>query len=531
MHFASLKPHPQNPHTALLIIYTSACSTSSSSTTSTSGTSTSTSGTSTSSSSTTSTSSVPCRSDLYITTDFGNSWTLLHPYVEKAIWTSSTPAQIIFQSFNLSVSSNVSQSSLLPYSSGLFAIPNPQVSTTTSYLIATNIAGFLYRGSVLFYASYISPQVTNQLALYISTDQGLSFFQAQFPYDHSTAANLIESRYNIPEVNPWSVFVNVDHSRSGDWGRTYVSGPGDKHFVEILKYNQRTFSGVDFRKIGGIEGIYFANILLNVEGDTNDNPNFDDGGQEPLEGTQGKSVISFDNGGNWQVIKPPNIDANHNPIHCEPNCTLQLFGPTQSTYTQVYSNDNTVGLILASGNIGTYLLKEKFEVNTYFSRNAGQDWEEITKGEYAFEFIDRGSVILLMKFQDNDQTNSIKYSLNEALTWQECTISTDHQYHVTNILSNPRATGKAFYIQAQKKQSIFGNFQNVIIKIDFSNFRERQCLATDYEDWSPFDKEGKDETTNNNNSLCYGNNNSISKKKKRLCLLEYTLQLYCSISS
>jgi hypothetical protein len=51
--------------------------------------------------------------------------------------------------------------------------------------------------------------------------------------------------------------------------------------------------------------------------------------------------------------------------------------PTQQDFGPLYSNENAVGLVMATGNVGDALRNDV--VNTYFSRDGGLTWEQVGK--------------------------------------------------------------------------------------------------------------------------------------------------------
>lgn len=67
-----------------------------------------------------------------------------------------------------------------------------------------------------------------------------------------------------------------------------------------------------------------------------------------------------------------------------------LFGP-------VYSSKNSLGIILATGNIGKYLETREDRVNTYLSVDGGYSWKEVAKGSSIYEVADHGGLIVMAK--------------------------------------------------------------------------------------------------------------------------------------
>lgn len=65
------------------------------------------------------------------------------------------------------------------------------------------------------------------------------------------------------------------------------------------------------------------------------------------------------------------------------------FGP-------FYTTDNSIGLVMGTGNVGKYLSNRPDQVNTYLSRDAGLSWYEVKKGSHIYEFGDHGGLVLMV---------------------------------------------------------------------------------------------------------------------------------------
>eukprot|EP01090_Pellita_catalonica_P020330 TRINITY_DN721_c0_g1_i1.p1 TRINITY_DN721_c0_g1~~TRINITY_DN721_c0_g1_i1.p1 ORF type:complete len:673 (+),score=105.85 TRINITY_DN721_c0_g1_i1:77-2020(+) len=338
--------------------------------------------------------------------------------------------------------------------------------TTTSFT-KDHCVALLFAYDTLFFAYRESSGVNSPLQLWVSIDGGESFGQAQFPTDE-----YIEMRYSIADVSEEAAFINVDHS-SDSWGNLYGSGSLDTDFNLVLPYNKRKPTGeVDLRPVKGLEAIYLANQLIDPDNDLGDT-------------TRGRSLISFDKCGSWDVLPAPKVDSNGFPIPPCDNCSLHIFGPTQSDKSQFYSNENAVGLILATGHVGPYLQNNKDEVNTYFSRDGGVSWEEISKGDYLFKYADHGAIVLMA--QNDETTRTLKYSWNEGIDWVEC-IFADEEVDVIEIFVEPTSTAKSFLL---KGEVINGGIpESILYHVDFTMYHERECSDRDYEDWSPADSLG-----------------------------------------
>lgn len=63
-----------------------------------------------------------------------------------------------------------------------------------------------------------------------------------------------------------------------------------------------------------------------------------------------RTVITFNNGGQWSLIQAPSVDVNGNAITCAiPSCSLHLFMQTSAYRLGVYTHENAPGLIASHG--------------------------------------------------------------------------------------------------------------------------------------------------------------------------------------
>lgn len=92
-------------------------------------------------------------------------------------------------------------------------------------------------------------------------------------------------------------------------------------------------------------------------------------------------------------------------------------------------------------------------VNTYLSRDAGRTWEEIAKGAHIYEFGDSGGVIVMTKHGLHTATDTLLYSLDEGLNWEEERFTTGEAVDIYNIRVEPDNQGKKFVIQVGSRWS------------------------------------------------------------------------------
>ena len=131
-----------------------------------------------------------------------------------------------------------------------------------------------------------------------------------------------------------------------------------------------------------------------------------------------RTLISFDKGGSWQLLKPPDYDSLGAKTECDSSlpCSLHLHGITNmNQYAPFYSMQSASGIILGTGNVGPYLRFEEAQTNTYISIDGGLTWIEAHKKPYIYEIGDHGG--LLVMAQSTKRTKEVIFSWNEGMNW------------------------------------------------------------------------------------------------------------------
>ena len=103
--------------------------------------------------------------------------------------------------------------------------------------------------------------------------------------------------------------------------------------------------------------------------------------------SQKKTYVTFNKGGKWQSVTPPDTDSHGKSIRCRSSlgCSLHFHAAsTQQRIAPLYSFASSPGLIIANGNIGPFLDTNPAVTNTYLSRDGGKSWMEIAKGPHVY---------------------------------------------------------------------------------------------------------------------------------------------------
>ena len=111
-----------------------------------------------------------------------------------------------------------------------------------------------------------------------------------------------------------------------------------------------------------------------------------------------RTLITFNNGGRWRLVEPPDVDVNGNAVSCEPpSCSLHFHMDTSDYFRLgVYAQDSAPGLIVAHGrgsvggsgwvgdqvwhiSAGSLGAQLSSDPDVYISRNGGITWSEVRR--------------------------------------------------------------------------------------------------------------------------------------------------------
>ncbi|KAF1969163.1 vacuolar protein sorting/targeting protein 10 [Bimuria novae-zelandiae CBS 107.79] len=314
----------------------------------------------------------------------------------------------------------------------------------------------------------------NSLKLDASLD-AKTFAEAKFPpkfnVSHQTA-------YTVLDSSTHSVFlhVTVNSRLDQEYGSIIKSNSNGTSYVMSLNAVNRNKHGyVDFEKMQGIEGVAVANVVAN--------PDKVDQGEKKKKQTR----ITHNDGADWQLIAPPKVDSDNKKYDCdgkgEDKCSLHLHGYTERPDPrESYSSPTAVGLMMGVGNVGEQLTTIG-EASTFITTDAGLTWKEVKKGNYAWEFGDQGSVIVIVR--RNEDTNHLYYSLDNGDSWKEHKFA-DSKHRIDAITTVPSDTSLNFLLWGRDGKKL------VAINVDFSGLFSKKCelhendpTGGDYDLWVP----------------------------------------------
>jgi hypothetical protein len=451
-----------------------------------------------------------CYHSLYLTKDLGRTFTLVTSYVVQFSWGTTEMEQqdrIYFTHFR---QKSGDQPKLSLWSKNVdFAYTDDGGSRVNRLVYRGN--KFLVSHSFIFVAKLkdVNSQTVNLMS---SSDGGKNFRAAKLPQE------LEEKSYTVLDTSEGSVILHVNHGAKEPFavGNVYISDKDGVKFSLSLPNNVRSTGGdCEFDKMLSLEGVYMANFRDSPKtaDATDDNKKSTKRQESEKEAeeleksstatevdkrrssrSRGKdesvvrTVISMDKGGAWSYLKPPRVDSLGKKIDCPPEkCWLHLHGITNfHNYAPFYSIENAIGLIMGTGNVGSYLRFEPDQINTYLSRDGGLTWVEAHKGAFIYEFGDHGGLIVMA--DDIKKTKQVVFSWNEGQSWYDFELS-EFPVEVDNIVQEPNATATKFLLYGTRGDS------GVVYHLDFDALGQPLCkgvwaadsVSSDYETWTPSD--------------------------------------------
>ncbi|KAF8767497.1 Sortilin-related receptor-like protein [Argiope bruennichi] len=315
------------------------------------------------------------------------------------------------------------------------------------------------------------------LQLWVSVDRG-SFKMAEFP------THLERKEIFVYEASDEQVFVCVMHDELTT--NLYISDVQRMKFslsLENILYitypsTEGSFTGeeriADIHKVQGLRGVYIATQLKqgNATNSTSDNL---------------MTVITFDKGGEWSLLKPPVSDKNGSPLKCNINdgCSLHLTLKFSQLYQRfrtvpILSKESAVGLIVASGVAGKSM---KGHPSVFVSSDAGVTWREVLYGSYIYMIGDFGGIIVAVKSFSHQETDEVIYSTDDGETWETIKFLPEggKPFRVYGLMTEPGEKTTIFTLFGSNKD----HHEWLLVKLDLRHVFKHDCKAEDYKMWSP----------------------------------------------
>ena len=294
---------------------------------------------------------------------------------------------------------------------------------------------------------------------------GKTFADAMFPSNFHVPH---QKAYTVLDSSTHAVFlhVTVENREDFEYGTIVKSNSNGTSYVLSLGGVNRNKAGyVDFEKMLGLQGVALANIVDNLEETEN-------GKAKKL-----KSMITHNDGADWDRIRAPPKDADGQDFKCDINdvekCSLHLHGYTERNDPRnIFSSASAIGLMMGVGNVGEQMTR-KSEGDIFVTRDGGVEWHAVKKGNYLWEYGDQGSIIVIVK--ENAATKSIFYSLDEGTEWTEYQFS-ETEMNINGISTVPSDNARNFLLWGK---DAFSDGKITTVNLDFTGLTNRKCELPD----------------------------------------------------
>jgi hypothetical protein len=162
------------------------------------------------------------------------------------------------------------------------------------------------------------------------------------------------------------------------------------------------------------------------------------------------------------------------PGKCCVTCSSYFIEP-ESVYGPIVTRPKTVGMVIATGNVGASLTFDVSKTQTYVTRDGGSTWKKISGKTCVYDFADHGGFMLWAIHTESVGTYS--FSTDYGATSSECTI-TGGSMIVSDVISEPGGASSSILLQGTRGTA------GVVVKADFSSYYSRTCSDVDFENWA-----------------------------------------------
>ncbi|CAN3357271.1 vacuolar protein sorting/targeting protein VPS10 [Diutina catenulata] len=337
-----------------------------------------------------------------------------------------------------------------------------------------NIVGYAPSGAFVVVATIVDTKnkagkAVHALSAKVTTD-GSTWADADFPSDLATD---VQQAYTVLDSTTHSIFVllTVSMEAGREYGALLKSNSnGTSYVLSLEDVNRNTRGFADFDRMDLLEGTLIANQVANPGGARK----------------QLRTLISYNDGGEWSRLRAPAKDSKGNSYGCSPgsaDCSLHLHGFTERPDVRdSLSSTGAVGILIGCGNVGSYLEPEDSDnTATFLSDDGGVTWREVAKGPSMWEFGDYGSVVVVVPKR---ATSELQYSLDQGKSWQTYKFA-DHDIEVADLATSTRDTSMKFVLWALGSNT-------EAYTVDFSDLWDTQCSldlehpdSDDFDYWAP----------------------------------------------
>lgn len=401
--------------------------------------------------------------ELYITSNLGTSWSRLASDV-KTISFASGPTQSSMEYIFYSIGGS------LPVFNPLY-----RYCTATHKTEAIDLTAFKFNIDERFL--YVSRQnyTGNMLdsltrRLYVSSN-----------YDASDASKVYFTEVQLPSLKPQELFVvmatheagafiHVSDNAGVPYGRLFMSDSSgarfslsmDNHLYHVMDSGVAMMSVDDFYEVKSARGVYISTAVIPHVGHV--------------------SMITYNNGGQWQRIKAPEGSGCALPkcslhIHIRFSHLIGAFYDIPSL-VQPFSTSAANGIIIAHGSIGA--VRNDSSPHLYVSNDGGHTWLDpgLPAGSYVYGVADYGNVMAVIPNEDVVEHIWFSHDLGRCFR-RELLDSSSVFRQARGLMVDPSAA--SLYAFVLGVEGLGEDDMWRMVTINFGSLLDSKCQESDYE--------------------------------------------------
>ncbi|XP_075120375.1 sortilin isoform X2 [Leptodactylus fuscus] len=387
--------------------------------------------------------------DLWVSKDFGETWTLIHKSVCSAKW---GPRNMI-----LLTTTNSNETC----SGWSVAVSSLTMKRTTDFgktfkVLNKHVHSFGLWGQFLLASVMEEDRLKRRI--HVSQNQGDTWNAAQLP------SVTHEQFYSVLAASDDMVFIHVDDEGDTGTGTIYTSDNTGIVYSKSLERHLYTKSGgeTDFTNITSLRGVFITSVL------SKDNSIH--------------SVITFDQGGEWSSINKPENTECDSTAKDKAKCSLHIHAQYSMSENLAVplppmSEPNAIGIVIAHGSVGDAVSVATPSV--YLSDDGGYSWTRVLDGPHHYAILDSGGLIVAIQ-QSDMPINTIKFSTDEGQCWFSYNFSSE-PIMFTGLASEPGARSLNVTVWGYQLSLIHRIWLSYTI--DFAVLLKQSCDDKDYITW------------------------------------------------
>lgn len=394
---------------------------------------------------------------LYILTDSGRLWTVLHQNVLGGCFFAS----------NEILSANASLV-LCARDTGVYAL-NDFFMSQREVLAGPIHAFWSDLGALVAVAG-------NSSTVVASLD-GQSFLRKRLP----SRVSLTGQRVVMELGHGGSREIFAQEERL-PFGRVYKSNRDGDRYIQIAS-DVAVDRAVGFEALHKFPGVVIVNRVMNAGALRHGDSHNRHGGRFGLNTSVLATFVSYDHGVSWTRFSPPKLDYFGKKYRCtgrsSQECSLHLHGQSEGFSLLV---EGVPGLLIGVGSVGDRLLDIE-NCKTYLLQDAGLTWLEVSPEPSYWTVLDHGSVVVLASTKT---TAHVTYSTDLGHLWQPYNF-TDTPIKIQRLGSVPSHGLK----HAMVVGTLGNETNSTVYNLDFDELLSRSCrfdpylLLSDFETWTP----------------------------------------------